>query len=251
MRTLVLAGNDLRRFFVQPTPWVLLAALLALLAYFFLLSLDAYLRLMPKLAGLPDAPGVTDLVVLPSLRALASLLLIVVPLTGMRAIAGERQAGTLPLLIASGVGDVGLVLGKFLSLAVFFGVTVALALAIPLSLEWGTSLDLGRLGAAGLGLVLFAGALAAIALAVSSFAAQPLAAAGMALILDLALWMADAGARYEGVSSSFLNYLALPTHLEPFLHGVVASVDVVYFVLLAAVALALAARRVGALRGSG
>jgi len=42
----------------------------------------------------------------------------------------------------------------------------------------------------------------------------------------------------------------LPTHLEPFFRGIVASVDIVYFVLLTAVALALAARRLEVLRGS-
>jgi ABC-2 type transport system permease protein len=50
------------------------------------------------------------------------------------------------------------------------------------------------------------------------------------------------------VSSSFINYLALPTHLEPFLHGLVSTVDIAYFVLIAALALTLAARRLGASR---
>jgi ABC-2 type transport system permease protein len=63
--------------------------------------------------------------------------------------------------------------------------------------------------------------------------------------------MLDAGARYEGLSTTFVNYLALPTHLEPFLHGIVSSVDIVYFLLIALVALTLAARRVGALRTRG
>jgi ABC-2 type transport system permease protein len=73
----------------------------------------------------------------------------------------------------------------------------------------------------------------------------------VALTLNLLLWMADAGARYEGVSSGFINYLALPTHLEPFLHGIVSSVDIVYFVLIAIIALSLATRRLGTLRTRG
>jgi ABC-2 type transport system permease protein len=60
--------------------------------------------------------------------------------------------------------------------------------------------------------------------------------------------MLDAGARFEGVTSGFINYLALPTHLEPFLHGIVTTLDIVYFVLLSAVALTLASRRLGAIR---
>jgi ABC-2 type transport system permease protein len=249
--SLVLARNEWRRQFARPLAWIVLAAVLGVLAYFFLLSLDAFLRLMPKLAGMADAPGVTDLVALPLTRALASLLLLIVPLFGMRALAGDLQAGTLPLLQSSGLSDARIVLGKYWALVAFLAVLIALAMTMPLSLGFGTALDLGRLGASAFGLLLFGAALAAIALAASAHTDQPTVAAIVALALNLLLWMADAGARYEGVSSTFINYLALPTHLEPFLHGLVSSVDVVYFVLIAAVALTLAARRLGARRVRG
>lgn len=246
-----IARNEWRRLFAQPLAWALLAAVLAVLAYFFLLTLQGFLGLMPKLAGVPSAPGVTDLVALPLLRAVASVLLFVAPLLGMRAIAGEHQSGTLPLLQTSGVGSAGIVLGKFAALCGFFGMLIALALAMPASLAIGTHLDWGRLAASMLGLILFAAALTAIAIAASSFCRQPAVAAGLALALNLVLWMLDAGARYEGVSSSFINYLALPTHLEPFLHGIVATVDIVYFVLVAGLALTLATRRLDADRERG
>lgn len=247
----VIARNEWRRLFAQPLAWVLLAATVAVLAYFFLLTLQGFLGLSPKLAGLPSAPGATDLVAQPLMRAVASVLLLVAPLLGMRAIAGERQSGTLALLQSSGVGATRIVLGKFIALCGFFAVLAALALAMPASLAIGTHLDWGRLGSGLFGLLLFAAALTAIAVAASSFTRQPAVAAGLALALNLVLWMLDAGARYEGVSSDFINYLALPTHLEPFLHGIVATVDIVYFVLLAAVALGLAVRRLNAERERG
>ena len=249
--SLVIARNELRRLFVQPLAWALLAAVLGVLAYFFLLTLQGFLVLMPKISGNPTAPGVTDLVALPLLRAIASVLLLVVPLLGMRAFAGDRQSGALPLLLVSGLSDARIVLGKYLGLLAFLVVLILFALAMPLSLQVGSALDLARLVTAALGLVLFAGALAALALCASSYTQQPAVAAGLALVLNLLLWMLDAGARYEGVSSGLVNYLALPTHLEPFLHGIVASVDIVYFVLVSAVALALAARRLAASRVRG
>jgi ABC-2 type transport system permease protein len=246
--TLLLARLEWKRLFAQPLAWALLAVLLALLAYFFLLSLDAYLRLMPKIAGTPAAPGVTDLIALPLMRAAASVLLLIAPLVGMRAIASERQTGTFALLAASGIGDGALVRGKWLGALALLALLVLLAVAMPLSLEIGTTLDLGRLAAATLGLLLFAAALSAIAVAASAYAEQPIVAAVVALALNLLLWMADAGARYEGVNSGFINYLALPTHLEPFLHGMVASVDVIYFLLLVLLALTFAARRLATAR---
>jgi len=244
--SLLLARLEWRRLFVRPLAWVMLAAVLGVLAYFFLLSLDACLRLMPKLAGMTDAPGVTDLIALPLTRALASLLLLVTPLLGMRALAGDAQSGTLTLLLTSGLGERRIVFGKYLALLGFVAVLVALALSMPLSLSVGTALDLGRLAAAALGLLLFGAALAAIAVAASTYTEQPAVAAIVALAINLLLWMADAGARFEGVSSTFINYLALPSHLEPFLHGLVSSLDIVYFLLLTGVSLTLATRRLAA-----
>jgi ABC-2 type transport system permease protein len=188
---------------------------------------------------------------LPLLRAIASLLLVIVPLLGMRAIAVDRQNGSLTLLQASGIGDARIVLGKYFGLLGFVIVFVLLAASMPLSLEIGTSLDLGRITAAVAGLILFAAALSAIAVASSALTQSAPLAAAIALIASLVLWMLDAGARYEGVSSTFINYLALPTHLEPFLHGIVATVDVIYFLLIVVVALALASRRVATLRTRG
>lgn len=247
----VIARNEWRRLFAQPLAWVLLAAVLAVLAYFFLLTLQGFLGLMPKLAGMPSAPGVTDLVALPLARAIASIALIVAPLLGMRAIAGERQTGTLALLQTSGTSGAGIVLGKFAALCGFFVVLIALALAMPASLAIGTHLDWGRIAAGALGLILFAAALSAIAIAASAFTRHAVVAAIVALAINLVLWMLDAGARHEGVSSAFINYLALPTHLEPFLRGIVASVDVVYFALIVGVALTLAARRLDSERERG
>ena len=59
--SLVLFRNEVRRLFAQPLAWALLATVIGLLAYFFLLSLEAFLVLMPKLAGVATAPGVGDL----------------------------------------------------------------------------------------------------------------------------------------------------------------------------------------------
>jgi len=247
--SLVIARNELRRLFAQPLAWALLAAVVVVLAYFFLLTLQGFLVLMPKIAGNAASPGVTDLVALPLTRAIASVLLLVVPLLGMRAFAGDRVA--LPLLLTSGLSDARVVVGKYIGLVAFLALLILATLAMPLSLQVATALDLGRIAVAALGLMSFAATLAALALWASALAQQPAVAAGLALVLNLLLWMLDAGARYEGVSSDFINYLALPTHLEPFLHGIVATVDIAYFLLLSTVALALTTRRLAASRVRG
>lgn len=249
--TWLIARHELRRFAVQWWAWALAAATLGLLAYYFLMALDAFLALSPKIAAHSDAPGVTDLVAVPILRTLGSLFLLLIPLLGMRAIAGERRTHALALLLGAGVGDAPIVLGKWLAVWAYSLALLALALLLPLSLVQGATLDWGKLAAAVLGLALQAGALAAIAVWASSVTEHPAFAAAIAIAMNLLLTVLDAGARLQGVSNGFINYLALPTHLAPFCRGIVSSVDALYFVLLALLALALATRRVDALRSDG
>ena len=246
----LIARHEWRRLAVQPFAWTLAAVVLAFMAWQFLLALQAFIDLAPKLGGLKDAPGVTDLVAIPLLRSFSNLLLPLVPLVTMRAFAGERRAATLPLLLASGVGNGRIVLGKYLGALGYLLLLVALVVLMPLLLSLGTALDLGKIAAALLGIALFTAALAAIGVACSAWASQPALAAAAAIAISSLLAVVDAGARLQGISSSGINWLALPTHLEPFFRGIVASVDIVYFVLLTAVALALASRRLDVLRGS-
>ncbi|MGN6518168.1 MAG: ABC transporter permease [Dokdonella sp.] len=248
--TWLIASHEWRRLRAQPFAWTLAAVVLAFMAWQFLLALQGFVDLAPKLGGLKDAPGVSDLVAIPLLRSLSNLLLPLVPLVTMQSFAGERRAATLPLLLASGVGDLHIVLGKFIAAFGYVVVLIALVAAMPLALAAGTALDLGKIGAALLGLALFAGALSAIGVLCSAWASQPVLAAAAAFALSALLAVVDAGARLQGITNAGINYLALPTHLESFFRGIVASVDIGYFVLVAAVALAFATRRLDALRGS-
>ena len=246
--TTLIARHEWRRLVVQPFAWLLAALVVALVAWQFLLALQGFLQIAPKLGGIQNAPGVTDLVAIPLLRSFSNLLVLLVPLITMRAFAGERRAQTLPLLLASGVGDGRIVLGKYLGSLGFVYALIALIALMPLALDFGSALDLGKLAASLFGLALFAAALTAIGVACSAWTAQPALAAAAAIAITGLLAVVDAGARLEGVSNGGINYLALPTHLEPFFRGLVASVDIVYFLLITGVALALATRRLDALR---
>lgn len=233
---------------MHPFAWMLAAIVIALVAWQYLLALEAFLQLAPKLGGLKDAPGVTELVAIPLLRSFSNLLMLLVPLITMRSIAGERRAQSLTLLLAGGVGNARIVLGKYIGALGYVVVLIVLVAAMPAALALGTSLDFGRLSAALLGLVLFAGALTAIGVLCSAWTPQPALAAAAAFAITSLLAIVDAGARLQGIDNSGINYLALPTHIEPFLRGLVSSVDIVYFLLVTIVALAFAARRLDRLR---
>lgn len=242
---------ECRRLLVRPLAWVLAALTLAWLAWNYTLLLGNFLAGQIQRAALPDGPGFTDLVAVPLLGQLAQLAFLVVPLLSMSAIAGDRRNGTLPLLFAAGVPASRIVLGKYLTLLCWLLLWLALALAMPLVLAHATHLDWGKLAAATLGLVLLLAALAAIGLACSSFASHPAIAAAAALIVTLALWGVNLGAQMAGMNGGAINWLAMRTHLQPLLRGLVSSADIVWFVLLIVLALALATRRLGADRERG
>jgi len=245
---LLIARHEWRRLAVQAFAWMLAAIVVALMAWQFLLALEAFLQLAPKLGGLKEAPGVTDLVAIPILRSFSNLLMLLVPLITMRTIAGERRAQSLSLLLAGGVGNARIVIGKYFGALGFAIVMILLVATMPLALAFGTPLDYGRLAAAILGLILFASALTAIGVLCSAWTAQPALAAAAAFAVTSLLAIVDAGARLQGIDNSGINYIALPTHIEPFFRGLVSSVDIVYFVLVTVVALAFAARRLDRLR---
>ncbi|HEV2679921.1 MAG TPA: ABC transporter permease, partial [Rhodanobacter sp.] len=119
----------------------------------------------------------------------------------------------------------------------------ALTLAMPLSLAHATHLDWGKLAAAVLGMALMLAALAAVGVACSTFASHPAIAAAASMMLVLALWIVNLGAQIAGIDNGVINWLALSTHLETLLRGLVASSDLLWFVLLIGLALALAIRR--------
>ncbi|MGH8214037.1 MAG: ABC transporter permease [Rhodanobacteraceae bacterium] len=244
MSMFAIARLDLKRLYVRPFAWTLAAITLAALAgLWFLPNLGAFLAAQPKLASEAGSLGYTDLVIAPHLLAFVQLSLLVSPLITMHAIAGERRAHTLPLLFAAGLAPARIVLGKFLAALCYLWLLLILVALLPMTLAHATSPDWGQFGAALLGCALCVAAFAAIGIACSTFASHPAVAATAALLLVLILTMLDTGARISGVQSGWLDYLALPTHLTPFMHGLVRTMDVIYFVLIVALSLAFAARR--------
>jgi len=254
MSTSAVMRLELRRLFVRPLGWVLAALTLAELGWRFVLLLGNFLAMQVRLAALPSGPGFTDMVGVPLLSSLLTggfipfglteLALFVVPLLAMPTLAGERSHGTLPLLFGTGQSARAIVLGKYAALMVWLVLWLVLALLMPLSLAHATHLDWGKLAAASLGMLLLLAALAAIGVACSAFASHPAIAASAAILLVLALCSIQLGAQAAGVNNSVIDWLALPTHLEPLLRGLVSTGDILWFLLLTIVALALAIRRV-------
>lgn len=146
-------------------------------AYFFLLYLDLYLQLQPRLAAAANGPGITDIIVAPLYSTAATVLLLVTPLLTMRLISEERRSQTLSLLISAPVSMSEIILGKFLGVFSFVLILLALISAMPLSLLAGGSLDIGLWASGLLGLILLLASFCSIGLYISTLTTQPTVAA--------------------------------------------------------------------------
>ena len=149
-----IALRELRSMFLSPLAWTVLAVSQLILCWIFFSQIDAFFSIQEEITTLANAPGVTDLVVAPLLEIASVMLLMISPLLTMRLISEERRNGTLTLLLSSPISISEIVLGKFLGIALFYLILVGMISLMPLSLMMGTDLDLGKLAAGLLGLLL-------------------------------------------------------------------------------------------------
>lgn len=244
IRTLAL--RELRSLFLSPLAWAILAVVLFLLAWLFLAQVEYFQMVQPRLVSIPNAPGITAIVVAPMLGDAAIILMLVTPLLTMRLIADERRNHTLPLLLSSPISMTEIVLGKYLGLLLFFLILLALIALMPLSLLMGGGLDFGTLAAGFLGLALLLAAYSAAGLFMSSLTRQPTVAAISTFGLLLLLWVIDwAGNARPGMSGVF-TYLSLLRHYESLLKGLFNTKDVLYYLLFITTFLVLSIRRLDA-----
>jgi len=242
---LAIARHELRRLFVSPLAWSLLAVTQLLTGLLFALSLTD-ISLNPRSLGAYD--GVSEMVGGGLLRFATLVLLLVVPLLTMRMLAEERKTGSLELLLAAPVSLSAIVAGKFVGLMGYLTLMLVLIVAMPLSLRLYTPMDLGLLASGTIGLWLVMAAFTAVGLFLSSLTREPTLAAVATLGVLLALWLLYAVSTmdwqpvifgFELPIAGAAHALSLIGHHDALLRGIFASADVLYFVIFTLCFLAL------------
>jgi ABC-2 type transport system permease protein len=242
-----IAAHELRRLFLSPLAWSVLAVEQLILAYFFLIGIDNYMTLQPRLVMMQGAPGITDLVVAPLFGQASIFLLFAVPMLTMRLISEERRGQTLSLLLSAPVSMTQIVVGKFLGVTAFILVLVLMVALMPLSLLVGGHLDFGMFAAALLGVVLLTASFIAVGLFMSTLTAQPAIAAVSTFGVLLGLWIIDwVGAGRSGDYGGLLGYLSILRHYASLLKGMFNSGDVIYYLLFITTFIVLSIRRLDA-----
>ncbi len=237
----IVAQREIRAMFRTPFAWAVLAAVQLLIAYQFLAQIDLFLQYLPKIRNLPEPPGVTQLIVLPTFSVTGLLALFLIPLLTMQTFAGERRAATLSLWLSAPVSLPALVIGKFLGAMSLLGIIWGLNALMALTLLWGTSLDLGLVACGLLGLLLLMAAGTALGIWFSALTTQPALAAITTFATLAGLWLIDWASGAQTTPGLFAE-LSMMRHFQRLAGGLLDTVDVVYFGLITAGALALAVR---------
>lgn len=242
MNVLTIAHTELRRIFLSPLAWAVLAVLQFILGFVFINLLAEYAASAGM--GGNDEFGVSDYIG-GSLYGFATiLLLMIMPLMTMRLFSEERKANSLTLLLSAPVSLTEIVLGKFLGLLGFIAAVLLLMLVMPLALNWSTDLDWGRLAAGLLGLFLLMAAFGAAGLFVSSLTREPTIAAVGSFGLLLVVWLVNILAYNDSIPfKELFAYLSLIDHYESLRRGVFDTSDAVYYVLFSALFLWLTVLR--------
>lgn len=243
MTVLTIAGRELRSLFLSPLAWSILGVIQLILAYMFFAQIDYFLQMQPRMAGMEDAPGVTDWVVAPLFGNAGVILLLITPMLTMRLIAEERRNRTLSLLFTAPVSMTEIIIGKYLGSMFFLLIMVGMIVLMPLSLLAGGTLDFGRLAACTLALVLLLGSFNAVGLFMSALASQPTVAAVSSFGALLLLWIIDWQTAGSDQAESVLHYLSMLRHYDALLKGLVSTKDLLYFVLFIATFIVLSINR--------
>jgi ABC-2 type transport system permease protein len=221
---LAVLGKELRLYFTAPVFYALAAVFLVLSGYLFYTNLHFFVLF-----------GAMDLVKgfwLFQFLDLRRLLIVLVPMLTMRLVAEERKLGTLELLWTYPLGDVAIVLGKFLAALLVLTVMLLVTTTHPLLLARVHAIDWGPVAAGYTGLVLLSAACVACGLFVSALTDSQLVAAAATYGLLLLFWVLTWNE--AALSDGWLGWLAplsLFDRTAVFAEGGIDTRDVVYFVL--------------------
>jgi ABC-2 type transport system permease protein len=238
-----IACREFKSLFLSPMAWTILAILQFIMAFLFLSQVETFTMLQPKLASIEGAPGLTDIIITPLFGNAAIILMLVTPLLTMRLICEERRNKTLVLLLSAPISNNAIIVGKYLGILGFLVIIVFLIALMPLSLLSGGELDMGKLAANILALLLLVMAFTAIGLFMSCVATNPTIAAFTTFGSLLLLWILDWTTGFDSQHSDLFEYLSILKHFQAIQSGLISSVDVGYFILFITAFIILSVRR--------
>jgi ABC-2 type transport system permease protein len=235
----IVARRELGAIFVQPIAYVFAIMLSLITGLIFTFQIASYAQAGQFGQG-PPPPTVGGI-----MGTFTFLLIFVVPAVTMRLLADEQRSGTLELLMTMPVRDGEVVIGKFLSAFIFFLAVTALTLVYPLVLIRFGNPDIGPILTTYLGVILWGAGLLAIGVLASALTENQIVAFMAAFGINLVLYLIAFLGRFvttNPAAITVLSEMSFEAHLGNFLQGLVTATDVLYYLIVTAVALFAATR---------
>ncbi|MEO0323707.1 MAG: ABC transporter permease subunit [Myxococcota bacterium] len=225
--TRTIAGRQFRSYFNGPVAYIVICTVLVVLGFLFWETFFLYKRATMR----------------EMFRFLGLINYFAVPALTMGLLAEEKRSGTIELLITMPVKDSQVIIGKFLGVLGLYAVLVALTIPYVFSVASLGDLDWGPVFSSYLGLFLQGGALLALGLMMSSFTDNQIIAFFGALALSVFFFLVDKFLPLMPAAlADFLEFIAFDAHFESLRRGVIAVRDVLYFLTVGGLALAVAFR---------
>jgi ABC-2 type transport system permease protein len=202
---LALARRELGVYFVSPTAYVILTAMLLLSGYVFLASLE-----MAAGNRLPVDFSTT-------LSSISFIVVVSAGLVTMRLIAEEKSRGTLEIALTAPVTETQFVLGKFAATLVLLLWQLAVTAGFALIISRYGRVDLGAILCGYFGVLLVGATVYAMGLFISSLCYSQVTAGMITFVVQVAFLNAKEAAWYQPLLRAF----ALTEHMNDFMRGVV------------------------------
>ena len=233
----IIAKKEFNSFFISPIAYVVGVVVFIVIGIFF--TYDLNVAILYQYA--PEFTYILDILIFP-------LLFLAVPILTMRTMADENSSGTLELLLTAPVKDHELVIGKWLGTFLLLLTLIALTGFYPLVLNAlvEPGIDLAKLAANYVGIILFAGTLAAIGVSVSSLFKNTIAALVASIGVMLVLWLIGSPAQFlDGNAAEIFTNLSITEHYyNSFRVGVIDLHDLFYYLSMTSLALFLGTRSI-------
>jgi gliding motility-associated transport system permease protein len=250
--------KEMSLYFISPIAYVAVGVFLFLAGIFFqgilAEAMDYSMRaaMQAMQFGTPYEVDVTGEVIRGFFGVTGTLLLFIVPMLTMGAYAEERRRGTMELLMTSPITDLEIVLGKYLAaLALFLMMLLPSTIQMAILFRSSNPVPPWRLLVCGyMGVILLGGSLLAIGQFLSSLTESQIVAGIWTFLVFLILWVMDFIIRGSSgtVAGAVGQYISILRHLNDFIHGVVDSSNLIYYLSLILLGLFLTLRSLDSMR---
>jgi len=213
-KVFALTKKELHSYFSSPIAYLILIATLSLFNILFFMVIS-----QNREVSLRDIFQVMEF-----------MLIFIIPLLTMKLFSEEKANGTMEFLLTSPLTPTMIVLGKYLSMLIFYSLLIGLTSVYYFIVEYFGNPDPYSILSGYVGIWLEGALFIAIGLLTSSWTRNQIIAAMTSYIILFSLYFSITFTKYlTGFAEGFLIQFSTRTHLENFAIGMITASDVIYY----------------------